>query len=54
MLLLNIVLGTLVCGVGSVLLAFVFARALWSRFQQHLLSLAAGALLATAFLHLLP
>ena len=54
MLLLNIVLGTLLCGVGSVLLAFVFARALWSRFQQHLLSLAAGALLATAFLHLLP
>ena len=54
MMLLNIFLGTLVCGVGSVLLAYVFAKALWSRFQQQLLSLAAGALLATAFLNLLP
>lgn len=54
MMLLQIFLGTLACGVGSVLLAYVFAKALWGRFQQHLLSLAAGALLATAFLHLLP
>ena len=49
-----IIFGTLMCGVGSVLLAFVLATALLSRFQQHMLSLAAGALLATAFLHLLP
>ncbi len=49
-----IIFGTLMCGVGSVLVAFVLAKALLSRFQQHMLSLAAGALLATAFLHLLP
>jgi len=49
-----IVFGTLMCGVGSVFVAFVLAKALMSRFQQHMLSLAAGALLATAFLHLLP
>ena len=52
--LVSIVLGTLMCGVGSVFVAYVLARALLSRFQQHMLSLAAGALLATAFLHLLP
>jgi zinc and cadmium transporter len=46
--------GTLGAGVGSVLLAAVLARALLGRFTQHLLSLAAGALLATAFMHLLP
>ena len=46
--------GTLFAGVGSVLLAALLARALLVRFTQHLLSLAAGALLATAFLHLLP
>ena len=39
---------------GSVLLAALLARALMTRFTQHLLSLAAGALLATAFMHLLP
>ena len=49
-----IVLGTLAAGVGSVLLAALLARALLSAYTQHLLSLAAGALLATAFLHLLP
>jgi zinc and cadmium transporter len=54
MMIFNILMGTLVCGVGSVLLAYLFAQVLWSRFQQNLLSLAAGALLATAFLHLLP
>ena len=48
------VAGTLCAGVGSVLLAAVLARALLGRFTQHLLSLAAGALLATAFMHLLP
>jgi zinc and cadmium transporter len=49
-----IIFGTLMCGVGSVFVAYVLAKALLSRFQQHMLSLAAGALLATAFLHLLP
>ena len=48
------VAGTLSAGVGSVLLAALFARAVLGRFTQHLLSLAAGALLATAFMHLLP
>ncbi len=48
------VAGTLSAGVGSVLLAAVLARAVLGRFTQHLLSLAAGALLATAFMHLLP
>ena len=47
-------MGTLCAGVGSVLIAALLARALMARFTQHLLSLAAGALLATAFLHLLP
>jgi len=50
----TIMAGTLFAGVGSVLLAALLARALMARFTQHLLSLAAGALLATAFLHLLP
>jgi zinc and cadmium transporter len=49
-----IVLGTLMAGMGSVLLAALIARALLARYTQHLLSLAAGALLATAFMHLLP
>lgn len=48
------VAGTLSAGVGSVLLAALLARAVLGRFTQHLLSLAAGALLATAFMHLLP
>lgn len=48
------VLGTLGAGVGSVLLAALLSRALLGHFTQHLLSLAAGALLATAFMHLLP
>ena len=52
--LLYIVLGTLAAGVGSVLVAALCARALLSAYTQHLLSLAAGALLATAFMHLLP
>ncbi|MDI9332297.1 MAG: ZIP family metal transporter [Alphaproteobacteria bacterium] len=54
MTLVYIVLGTLVAGMGSVLLAALIARALLARYTQHLLSLAAGALLATAFMHLLP
>ena len=54
MTLLLIVVGTLVAGMGSVWLAALLAYALLSRFTQHLLSLAAGALLATAFTRLLP
>ena len=54
MTLIAILMGTLAAGLGSVWLAALFANALLSRYTQHLLSLAAGALLATAFLHLLP
>lgn len=54
MTLIAILVGTLVAGVGSVWLAAMLAYALLSRFTQHLLSLAAGALLATAFMRLLP
>jgi zinc and cadmium transporter len=49
-----ILLGTFAAGVGSVLLAAVLTYGVLARFTQHLLSLAAGALLATAFMHLLP
>ena len=54
MTLISILVGTLVAGIGSVWLAALLAFALLSRFTQHLLSLAAGALLATAFTRLLP
>ena len=54
MTLFSILVGTLVAGIGSVWLAALLAYALLSRFTQHLLSLAAGALLATAFMRLLP
>lgn len=59
MLLIAIILSTLAAGIGSVWVAALLMRAgLGSREggvgQQHLLSLAAGALLATAFMHLLP
>ncbi len=54
MTLLFILVGTLLAGMGSVWLAALLAYALLSRFTQHLLSLAAGALLATAFTRLLP
>ena len=54
MTLISILVGTLLAGVGSVWLAAILAYALLSRFTQHLLSLAAGALLATAFMRLLP
>jgi zinc and cadmium transporter len=63
MTLLAIVLATLAAGIGSVWLAAALVRIGWSRDaaapsrglnEQHLLSLAAGALLATAFMHLLP
>ena len=54
MTLIAILLGTVAAGVGSVWLAAVLSLAMLARFTQHMLSLAAGALLATAFMHLLP
>ncbi len=54
MLLIAILAGTLLAGVGSVWLAAALSFGALARFSQHLLSLAAGALLATAFMHLLP
>ncbi|MDP2369263.1 ZIP family metal transporter [Rhodoferax sp.] len=54
MVLIAILLGTLVAGIGSVWLAAALSFGLLARYTQHMLSLAAGALLATAFLHLLP
>ncbi len=51
---LGVVLGTLVAGVGSVWLAALLSFGVLKRYTQHMLSLAAGALMATAFLHLLP
>ena len=54
MTLLAILLGTLAAGIGSVWLAAWLSFGIVSRYTQHMLSLAAGALLATAFLHLLP
>jgi zinc and cadmium transporter len=52
--LLGIIIGTLVAGIGSVWIAGLLIYGVLSRYTQHLLSLAAGALLATAFMHLLP
>ncbi len=54
MLLISILLGTLIAGIGSVWLAAVLSFGVLARYTQHMLSLAAGALLATAFTHLLP
>ena len=54
MLLLAILTGTVVAGVGSVWLAAALSLGVLARYTQHMLSLAAGALLATAFMHLLP
>ncbi|MDB5932411.1 MAG: zinc/iron permease [Polaromonas sp.] len=54
MVLVAILLGTLVAGIGSVWLAALLSFGLLARYTQHMLSLAAGALLATAFMHLLP
>lgn len=54
MLLIAILTGTLLAGVGSVWLAAALSFGALARFSQHLLSLAAGALLATALMHLLP
>ena len=54
MILVAIVLGTLLAGIGSVWLAAALSFGVLARYTQHMLSLAAGALLATAFMHLLP
>jgi zinc and cadmium transporter len=47
-------MGTLLAGVGSVWLAALLSFGALGRYTQHMLSMAAGALLATAFMHLLP
>ena len=47
-------MGTLTAGIGSVWLAAALSFGVLARYTQHMLSLAAGALLATAFMHLLP
>lgn len=49
-----IVLGTVAAGVGSVWVAAALSLGVLWRYTSHMLSLAAGALLATAFMHLLP
>jgi zinc and cadmium transporter len=54
MILIAILIGTLVAGIGSVWLAAALSFGALARYTQHMLSLAAGALMATAFLHLLP
>jgi len=54
MILVAILMGTLVAGIGSVWLAAALSFGALARYTQHMLSLAAGALMATAFLHLLP
>jgi zinc and cadmium transporter len=54
MLLMAIVLGTVLAGVGSVWVAALLSFGALARYTAHMLSLAAGALLATAFMHLLP
>ena len=54
MILLAIFLGTLCAGIGSVWLAAALSFGVLARYTQHMLSMAAGALLATAFMHLLP
>ena len=54
MTLISILIGTLAAGIGSVWLAAALSFGLLARYTQHMLSLAAGALMATAFMHLLP
>ena len=52
--LIAILIGTLIAGVGSVWIAATLSFGVLARYTQHMLSLAAGALLATAFIRLLP
>lgn len=47
-------MGTLAAGIGSVWLAAALSFGALGRYTQHMLSMAAGALMATAFMHLLP
>lgn len=54
MVLIAIFAGTLIAGVGSVWLAAILSYGALARYTQHMLSLAAGTLLATAFVRLLP
>ncbi len=54
MILVAILVGTLLAGIGSVWLAAALSFGALARYTQHMLSLAAGALMATAFMHLLP
>jgi zinc and cadmium transporter len=54
MTLIAILAGTMAAGIGSVWLAAMLSFGVLARYTQHMLSLAAGALLATAFMHLLP
>jgi zinc and cadmium transporter len=54
MLLIAITLAAVLAGIGSVWIAAALSLGVLSRYTHHLLSLAAGALLATAMLHLLP
>ena len=54
MTLISILMGTIAAGIGSVWLAALLSFGVLARYTQHMLSLAAGALLATAFMHLLP
>ena len=54
MTLIAILMGTMAAGIGSVWLAAILSFGVLARYTQHMLSLAAGALLATAFMHLLP
>ncbi|APW42231.1 ZIP family metal transporter [Rhodoferax saidenbachensis] len=54
MTLIAILIGTLAAGIGSVWVAAALSFGPLARYTQHMLSLAAGALLATAFMHLLP
>ena len=54
MTLIAILAGTLAAGIGSVWLAALLSFGMLARYTPHMLSLAAGALLATAFMHLLP
>ncbi len=54
MILTAILLATLAAGIGSVWLAALLSFGLLARYTQHMLSMAAGALLATSFMLLLP
>jgi zinc and cadmium transporter len=54
MTLIYIILATLAAGIGSVWVAAALSFGALGRYTQHMLSMAAGALLATAFMHLMP